>query len=214
MTRATGPRATGLRERKKRRTREALEQAAAALVVERGYADTTLADIADAAEVSARTIFSYFGSKEDILFAGWRRTCDAFSGALADRPPGHDTIATWRDFVFSWLAGRSELERRLDEVIGADEALGGRYRARLVTMQEVLAAAIARDLGSAPGDVRPTLAAASLAAGFGVLEDLERRQGRLTPEEIAGVIDPVIAFARAGLEAVGPGAPAPDEGLV
>src|SRR3954465_10169389 len=59
----------GLRERKKRRTRRLLIDEALRLFVERGYDETTIADITTAAEVSRRTFFSYFDSKDDLLFA-------------------------------------------------------------------------------------------------------------------------------------------------
>jgi AcrR family transcriptional regulator len=59
----------GLRERKKRKTREAIRAATYALVEEQGYDATTVEQIADRAEVSPSTVFRYFPTKEDIVLA-------------------------------------------------------------------------------------------------------------------------------------------------
>ncbi|MBW8088486.1 TetR family transcriptional regulator [Streptomyces hygroscopicus subsp. hygroscopicus] len=57
----------GLRERKKQRTRDAISDAAIALFVERGFNEVSVAQIAEAAEVSKRTLFAYFPTKEDLV---------------------------------------------------------------------------------------------------------------------------------------------------
>src|SRR6266702_2230492 len=81
----------GLRERKKEKTRQALASAAMRLFAERGYEATTVADIAAAAEVSTRTFFAYFPSKEDVFFTGTRERLDlvrqAFAAHAAALPP-------------------------------------------------------------------------------------------------------------------------------
>lgn len=59
---------TGLRERKRQATRAAIVRAATELFLARGFAATSVTDIATAAEVSRRTFFLYFPSKEDVLF--------------------------------------------------------------------------------------------------------------------------------------------------
>lgn len=83
---------TGLRERKKLRTRRALIEAAVRLIAERGYEETTVAEIAAAADVSTRTFFSYFPGKEDILFADSQERVDALVREMAGRRSG-ETVA-------------------------------------------------------------------------------------------------------------------------
>jgi AcrR family transcriptional regulator len=193
----------GHRERKKQRTREAIERAALELFVERGYDTTTLAEIAEAAGVSVRTIFAYFPSKEDIFFCRLQAMRDALAHALVERPGGKDALGTLRDFILAGVAEKTTLDHELERISGGDEVLNSHRRARLSQLQELLAAAIANDLGAGAGDLRPQIAAASLTAAFEVLE----RQGGgkappYSPDEIAAEIDPVISFVRAGLEAL------------
>src|SRR5215204_1702599 len=76
----------GLRARKLARTRAAVEAAAMDLFLERGYAATTIDEIAAAVEVSPRTVLRYFGSKEDILFAREREAVRRVGDLLGGRP--------------------------------------------------------------------------------------------------------------------------------
>jgi len=195
--------ATGLRQRKKQQTREALTRAALELFAERGYDETTLAEVADAAGVSTRTIFAYFPSKEDILFAPLQATLDAVTRALAERPSGTDTLTALREFVLSSEHEKSDLDCRLGDLVAADPTLSSHQRARIAQLQEVLAAAIADDLGVGPDDLRPQVAAASLTAAFEVLERQDRGRSTVpTNEEIAAAIDPILSFVRAGIQAL------------
>jgi AcrR family transcriptional regulator len=74
-----------LRERKKRMTREAIFAAAGALFSERGFDAVTVAEIADAANISVKTLFSYIGAKEELLFSGRPAVLDAVVEAVRNR---------------------------------------------------------------------------------------------------------------------------------
>ena len=78
--------AIGRRERKKRQTRDDLIEAAARLFAERGFDETTTEDIAEAADVSQRTFFRHFPSKEAVLYGGDEEAEVGFRNAIAGRP--------------------------------------------------------------------------------------------------------------------------------
>ncbi len=85
--------AVGLRERKKARTREALQEAALDLFGRGGFEGTTIEEIADACEVSPRTFFRYFPTKEDVLFADADERRERLLAVLADQPAEMPTFA-------------------------------------------------------------------------------------------------------------------------
>src|SRR5919197_358663 len=89
----------GLRERKKRRTREAIGEAARRLFVERGFEAVPIAEIAEAAEVSEKTVFNYFPTKEDLVY--WR--LEAFEeqllDSIRDRRPGESALEGFGRFM-------------------------------------------------------------------------------------------------------------------
>src|SRR5216683_1832714 len=111
----------GLRERKKQRTRETIARAAYELFAERGYQATTLAEIAEAADVSTRTIFAYFPSKEDILFSNFALMKEELARALAERPEGQDALETVREFILSLnKAEESEVDEQVRMCVDSD----------------------------------------------------------------------------------------------
>jgi AcrR family transcriptional regulator len=195
----------GLRERKKQRTRETIARAAHELFAERGYHATTLPDIAEAADVSTRTIFAYFPSKEDILFSDFAAMKEALARALAERPEGEDALETVRQFILSSHgAEKSDLDDQLRLCVESDETLRSHMRARLGQLEELIAPAIAKDLDAPANDLRPQVVAASLTAAFNVLSE-QGGDTKKTPKsaaDLAAAIDPVITFRRGGLEAV------------
>ncbi|MGN2637561.1 helix-turn-helix domain-containing protein [Nocardia takedensis] len=83
---------SALRDRKRERTRRALLEAAVELFEDRGYEETTVADIAAAAEVGTRTFFNYFASKEELLFPDPDERVRAAVVAIAGRRPGERPV--------------------------------------------------------------------------------------------------------------------------
>jgi len=106
----------GLRERKKQRTRLALVTAAADLFERHGYEATTVADIAAAAEVSTRTFFSYFPSKEAVLFADAAERVDIALRVIADRGPSDRPVDVLLRAVDRAVGSNVELLGRLGHV--------------------------------------------------------------------------------------------------
>lgn len=88
--------APGLRERKKSRTRDALIAAAHRLFRERGFEATTVDEVAAAAEVSRRTYFRYFPTKEAVLFPSRAARLARFRRLLAERPVGETPLGAVR----------------------------------------------------------------------------------------------------------------------
>ena len=194
----------GLRERKKQQTRKTIERVALGLFADRGYDETTLAEIADAADVSPRTIFSYYESKEDILFCAEGVFLDQLKERLEQRPPGTTTVDAIRDFIAS-IPPPDEQALLRKRIIANSPALQMKIRAHLGQLEPLLAESIAKDLDAGPGDIRPPLLAASMTAAFTTVRDrlLEAEAGGpVTHEEAMATLDQVLEFMRGGLEAL------------
>lgn len=195
----------GLRERKKQQTRQAISAAALRLFAERGYAETTLAEIAEAAGVAPRTIFAYFDSKEDILLCDEVTFLGMLKQRLEQRPPDTTTVDVIREFVGS--VGPPDEETMLrKQIVAANPALQLRTRGRLAELEPMLAKSIARDLGAGPDDIRPLLIAASITTAFNSVRErfseAEAEGQTITHEQGMAVLDQVLEFLRGGLEAL------------
>jgi AcrR family transcriptional regulator len=94
----------GRRERKKQLTRQALVDAAVRLFTERGYDETGVADIAEAADVSRRTFFLHFPTKEDVLLADGSARIDLAVRAIEERRPDAPMREVLADAMESMIA--------------------------------------------------------------------------------------------------------------
>jgi AcrR family transcriptional regulator len=196
----------GLRERKKERTRQQIIEAAMGLFAERGYHATTIADIAAAAEVAPRTFFSYFPSKEAVVFHNVDRDMDALAAALRDRLPGEsvfDALRRWIDAMFDeWMAegDQAVLRKRLCR---EDEGLANFQGGVMARISELLLEAIADDLGEPPDALRPRLVAAAAVAALTSLEgSFDDEAAPVGKAEALAVLDDAIVFLRGGIEAL------------
>jgi AcrR family transcriptional regulator len=109
-------RTTTLRERKRRRTRRALVDAAVDLFDRQGYDQTTVAEIAAGAQVSARSFFSYFGSKEEILFPDSASRIQVAADAIAARGPGQQPAEVLAGVLQRILAVDTAMASRMAQV--------------------------------------------------------------------------------------------------
>jgi AcrR family transcriptional regulator len=144
----------GRRERKKAATRKALADAALALFMDRGFDRVTVAEIADAADVSIATLFKYFPSKEALLFDRDADREAELVAAVRDRPAGVSIIDALQAFLASRIdigADRPAVEnlRRFRALVADTPSLSA-YLARMWARHtDALASAISAELGLA-----------------------------------------------------------------
>lgn len=170
VRREHGTPAPSLRERKRERTRQALVDAAAELFERKGYDGTTVAEIAAAAEIGTRTFFSYFASKEDILFPDSDARARATIEVIGRRNPAEgpvdvltralETVVETRADMFGPMAAaRTRLSRTVPAVQG-----------KALQIQMSAQREIARALQAAfPDELDPVTAAALTGALTGAV---------------------------------------------
>ena len=162
----------GRRERKKRDTRRALESAALRLFAERGFDATTIDDITAAVDVSPRTFFRYFATKEDVVLVDYEERLVLLRRVLAERPADEPLLVSVRHAVLA-LADRYSAEQheallRRFRLMLATPALGARNLALQTAWEEAIAAAAAARLGVPVDELRARLLAAAAVAALRV----------------------------------------------
>ncbi|MYT73008.1 MULTISPECIES: TetR/AcrR family transcriptional regulator [unclassified Streptomyces] len=96
----------GLRERKKRQTAIKVWRTAADLFLEHGYDEVSVAQIAEAADVSKMTVFNYFKTKEDLLMGPMEEHVEDLARAIGERSPGSSAVDAARAMVLRKIADR------------------------------------------------------------------------------------------------------------
>ncbi|KUJ66377.1 transcriptional regulator [Streptomyces albus subsp. albus] len=197
----------GLRERKKLRTRNALVRAALDLFTRQGFEQTTVDEISEAVEVSQRTFFRYFASKEDVAFATQQLVESHFFEALLARPAGESPIVALRSAVAAAWDGLTqaiadmvpiELHMRAYQMIESTPVLLAAHLRRSAELEERMAREIARREGlDVDADPRPRLV---VAAFSGVM----RVTGRLWGEGPDHSLEALRELTMAYLDQIGP----------
>lgn len=193
----------GLRERKKARTRELIIERAMALFDERGFDRVTIADIAAAADIAPRTFFSYFPSKDAVVYHDFDAFFEAFRAQVRDRPAGVSTLDVLRAFVadvIERMDPTDPAERCRRRVIDASDALQQHDRELIGRFETVLADGMADDLGVPRDSSRARVVAAAAAAALAELERVFDKEN--PPADPMAAFDEVFAFVRGGLEAL------------
>jgi AcrR family transcriptional regulator len=157
----------GLRERKKRETREAIARAALRLFARRGFDAVTVADIARAAKVSEKTVFNYFPAKEDLVFGAGMQRVAALIDAVRARPEGASIVEPFRRWTMDHL-DRVEHEpvdsiTAIPRLVMGSDALRNRLFIGWEQEAVLLGPVIAEQVGGSDSELVPMIVARTLA---------------------------------------------------
>ncbi|MEV4423088.1 TetR/AcrR family transcriptional regulator [Patulibacter sp. NPDC049589] len=208
----------GLRERKKQRTRQTIARAALELFDRDGFHETTIPQIAAAADVSPRTVSAYFPAKEDLVFPDQEDSFARLATRLRARSGEETTADALRDWIGAELPRWAErdaemrMQRRVVDTDDGLKAVEQRYRA---LGEELIAAAIAEDLGASPDALEPRMAAAATFAIFGIVGGEHEGKGQIADEHgcidgepvLLHLLDRALRFVDAGIRSLQGDAP-------
>ncbi|MDF2695857.1 MAG: TetR family transcriptional regulator [Labilithrix sp.] len=166
----------GLRERKKRETRRQLSEIALTLFAERGFDQVKVADVAAAANVSEKTVFNYFPTKEDLILEGREEIEGELLRAVRERDEGVSVLAVARSHTLTVadrvLAHPDARRMAFRKVIQSTPSLHARMRQLSLRFEEELAELLTEETGASSTDPTPRVAASMIATltrlAFGV----------------------------------------------
>jgi len=157
MTDASAP---GLLERSRRAARAEVARTSVALFLERGFDTTTMDDVAAAAGVSRRTLFRYFGSKEEVALGHLSGLGDQLADAVRDQPADVDVwqalVTAFEQVLPAELASDDGAARALARLVDTTPALRAAHADKHRRWTDALAPAVAERLVGTPD---PRLAA-------------------------------------------------------
>jgi AcrR family transcriptional regulator len=167
VLRGGGPMSEGLRERKKRRTQAHIRDNAMALFRERGFESVTVGEIAAAAEVSRKTVFNYFPTKEDLVYSDLEAYEEALLAAIRARRPGESALKAFGRFVLAptGLLAKESADQELKEtssMIASSPALLAREHQVFARYTAALGQLLAEETDAPGDDARPWVAATSM----------------------------------------------------
>jgi len=161
----------GLRERKRRLTRHLIADAATAMFASRGFEAVKVSEIADRANVSMKTLYNYFPTKESMVLDDADELIEHLGAALRDRLAGTPVTDAFVAALEAKMRGFDLLDDELAASVAAAFAAMVKQtptlRAHWLQIQDrlarVAAGELARQAGTAPDDPRPALAGWALA---------------------------------------------------
>jgi AcrR family transcriptional regulator len=187
---------TGLRERKKSETRERIAATAAQLFRTKGYDAVTVDDVAVAADVSKKTVFNYFPTKEDLVFARADDRETALLAAVCERPPGVTLLESFRELFLSQTAQIDRLRQDTGpgngsffDLVNANPVLQRKMHEVNARMVLSLTDALIKEVGADADDPVPAVVASTL---IGAQRTLFRRL-----QQRAATASSAVAIARA-----------------
>ena len=178
--------ATGLRERRKQETRQAISDIATRMFVEHGFGEVTIAQVADAAGVAKMTVTNYFPRKEDLVFDRAEAVVRHLADVIAARAPGESMLAAIRR-DYAGAVARADVTIGLStpgfaQMIVSSPVLTSRVLEMLNERERILGDVIAAETGTDGPQER--LAAALLASVHRVLSaEASRRSLEGQPRE-------------------------------